>query len=206
MSITLSFLYSRQFFLFKVTNIHIHLVLLKTWMSILWFTHSAIHYSWCWIFPVLCVLTGCVITASDTVAISPTMCTFLLASNCLTTTLVLLRNSLQWWKPLYLPHLYSSYYLTTDSNWSVRFEVFMAVPMANAVFWDVTPCSCCKNRCFRGTYRLLMVEAIRSSETRATRHHMPEDCLLKTGLSLHRLCLDSRLHLDWLVCVVILQI
>jgi hypothetical protein len=36
----------------------------------------------------------------------------------------------------------------------VRFEVFTAVTMKNAVFWDVTPCGSCKNRYFRGTYRL----------------------------------------------------
>jgi hypothetical protein len=24
----------------------------------------------------------------------------------------------------------------------------------NAVFWDVTPCGYCENRCFRGTYHL----------------------------------------------------
>jgi hypothetical protein len=34
----------------------------------------------------------------------------------------------------------------------VRFEVFMAVTMKNAVFWDVMPCGCCKNRRFGGTY------------------------------------------------------
>jgi hypothetical protein len=27
----------------------------------------------------------------------------------------------------------------------VRFEVFMAVTMKNAVFWDVMPCGSCKN-------------------------------------------------------------
>jgi hypothetical protein len=27
----------------------------------------------------------------------------------------------------------------------VRFEVFTAVTMKNAVFWDVTPCGSCKN-------------------------------------------------------------
>jgi hypothetical protein len=26
----------------------------------------------------------------------------------------------------------------------VRFEVFMAVTMKNAIFWDVTPCESCK--------------------------------------------------------------
>jgi hypothetical protein len=34
---------------------------------------------------------------------------------------------------------------------NVRFEVFTAVTMKNGVFWDVTPCGCCKNRRFGGT-------------------------------------------------------
>jgi hypothetical protein len=34
---------------------------------------------------------------------------------------------------------------------SVRFEVFTAVTMKNAVFCDVTPCDTCKNRRFGGT-------------------------------------------------------
>jgi hypothetical protein len=37
----------------------------------------------------------------------------------------------------------------------VRFEVFTAVTMKNGVFWVVTPCGSCKNRRFRGTWRLL---------------------------------------------------
>jgi hypothetical protein len=36
-------------------------------------------------------------------------------------------------------------------NPHVRFEVFMAVTMKNAVFWDVTACGSCKNRRFGGT-------------------------------------------------------
>jgi hypothetical protein len=36
----------------------------------------------------------------------------------------------------------------------VRFEVFTAVAMKNAVFWNVTPCGSCKNRRVGGTYRL----------------------------------------------------
>jgi hypothetical protein len=36
----------------------------------------------------------------------------------------------------------------------VRFEVFVAMTMKNAVFWDVTSCGSCKNRHFGGTYRL----------------------------------------------------
>jgi hypothetical protein len=27
----------------------------------------------------------------------------------------------------------------------VKFEVFSEVTIKNAVFWDVTPCDCCKN-------------------------------------------------------------
>jgi hypothetical protein len=37
----------------------------------------------------------------------------------------------------------------------VKFEVFKAVTMKNGVLWDVTPCGSCKNRRFRGTWRLL---------------------------------------------------
>jgi hypothetical protein len=36
----------------------------------------------------------------------------------------------------------------------VRFEVFTAMTMKNTVFWDVTPCCCCKNRRFGETYLL----------------------------------------------------
>jgi hypothetical protein len=36
----------------------------------------------------------------------------------------------------------------------VRFEVFTAVTMKNAVFWDVAPCKYFVNRRFGGTYRL----------------------------------------------------
>jgi hypothetical protein len=35
-----------------------------------------------------------------------------------------------------------------------RFEVFTAVTMKTAVFWDVAPCGFCKNRRFGGSYRL----------------------------------------------------
>jgi hypothetical protein len=35
-----------------------------------------------------------------------------------------------------------------------KFEVFTAVTMKNAVFWDVAPCRSCVNRRFGGTYRL----------------------------------------------------
>jgi hypothetical protein len=41
-------------------------------------------------------------------------------------------------------------YLTTLIRF-VRSEVFTAVTMKYAVFWDVTPCGSCKNRRFGGT-------------------------------------------------------
>jgi hypothetical protein len=37
---------------------------------------------------------------------------------------------------------------------NVRFEVFTAMTMKNAVFWDVMPCGSYKNRCFGGMYRV----------------------------------------------------
>jgi hypothetical protein len=40
----------------------------------------------------------------------------------------------------------------------VRFEVFTAVTMKNAVFWDAAPCRSCVNRRFGGTYRLHLNE------------------------------------------------
>jgi hypothetical protein len=36
----------------------------------------------------------------------------------------------------------------------VGLEVFTAVTTKNAVFLDLTPCGCCYNRSFRGTYHL----------------------------------------------------
>jgi hypothetical protein len=46
--------------------------------------------------------------------------------------------------------------LNTPSYLSIanRFEVFTAVTMKNAVFWDVTPLATCKNRRFGRMYRL----------------------------------------------------
>jgi hypothetical protein len=35
--------------------------------------------------------------------------------------------------------------------YDIRFEVFTAVTVKNAVFWDVTPCGSCKSRHFGGT-------------------------------------------------------
>jgi hypothetical protein len=48
------------------------------------------------------------------------------------------------------------YFSATESSqlMLVRFEVFTAVTMENAVFWDVTQCGSCKNRRFGGTHHL----------------------------------------------------
>jgi hypothetical protein len=40
--------------------------------------------------------------------------------------------------------LHLSHFIT-NVYFFLRFEVFTAVPMKNAVFWDVTPCGCYKN-------------------------------------------------------------
>jgi hypothetical protein len=48
----------------------------------------------------------------------------------------------------------SSFNIVENFNMNVRFEVFTAVSMKNAVFWDVAPCRSCVNRRFGGTYRL----------------------------------------------------
>jgi hypothetical protein len=47
-----------------------------------------------------------------------------------------------------------AYLFLKNSKQNVRFEVFTAVTMKNAVFWDVAPCSFCVNRSFGGTHRL----------------------------------------------------
>jgi hypothetical protein len=53
---------------------------------------------------------------------------------------------------------------------SVRFEVFTAVAMKNAVFWDVVPCRSCVNRRFGGTYSLrLQGRKIRERRTSVSR-------------------------------------
>jgi hypothetical protein len=88
----------------------------------------------------------------------------------------------------------------------VRFEVFTAVTMKNAVFWDVAPCTSCVNRRFGRMYRLhlqppahagfslgdfstLKMEALRFSETsvysRSTRRHIPEDGILQDTEAIH---------------------
>jgi hypothetical protein len=40
--------------------------------------------------------------------------------------------------------------ISTEKKKALRFYVFRAVPMKNAVFWDVTPCGSCKNDIWEG--------------------------------------------------------
>jgi hypothetical protein len=72
----------------------------------------------------------------------------------------------------------------------VRFEIFMAVTMEIAVFWDVTLCSSCKSCYLLLTFVpspliliTLMMETIFSSETSllttATRRNIPESGILE---------------------------
>jgi hypothetical protein len=52
----------------------------------------------------------------------------------------------------------------------VRFEVFTAVTLKNAVFWDVAPCKFCVKRRLEGTYRLhLQGRKIRERGTSVSR-------------------------------------
>jgi hypothetical protein len=59
-----------------------------------------------------------------------------------------MRNAIFWdIKPqfvLHRRHLTSPLQKTASESY-VRFEVFTAVTVNNTVFWDVTPCGCCKN-------------------------------------------------------------
>jgi hypothetical protein len=59
-------------------------------------------------------------------------------------------------------------------NSKVRFEIFTAVTVKNAVFWDVAPCRSCVNRRFGGTYRLhLQGRKIRKLGTSVSRWLQP---------------------------------
>jgi hypothetical protein len=51
-------------------------------------------------------------------------------------------------------HIISSNFWNENYKCYVRFEVFTAVTMKKAVFWDVAPCRYGVNRRFEGTYRL----------------------------------------------------
>jgi hypothetical protein len=63
---------------------------------------------------------------------------------------------------------------------NARFEVFTAVIMKNAVFWDVAACTSCVNRRFGGTYRLhLQGRKIRERETSVSRW-LQTECQSKT--------------------------
>jgi hypothetical protein len=59
----------------------------------------------------------------------------------------------------------------------VRFEVFTAVTMKNAFFWDVAPCRYFVNRCFGGTYHLHL-QGIRNPRAMNQREQVSADCRL----------------------------
>jgi hypothetical protein len=67
-----------------------------------------------------------------------------------------MKNSVFWdIKTQLVPHRrYTTSPLQSPTNAVLRFEVFTAVTRKNAVFCDVTPCGCCKDRRLGGSYRL----------------------------------------------------
>jgi hypothetical protein len=68
-----------------------------------------------------------------------------------------MKNAVFWdIKIQFVPHRrhITSTLQSSVSEFYVSFELFTAVTMKNAIFLDVTPCDCCKNRRFRGMYRL----------------------------------------------------
>jgi hypothetical protein len=67
----------------------------------------------------------------------------------------------------------------------VRFDVFMAANMKNAVFWDVTPCGSCENRRFGGTYHH---QHQSDKNRRAIINHSFHGSLAQTPIWPHRLC------------------
>jgi hypothetical protein len=83
--------------------------------------------------------------------------------------------SLQGIKPCFLEHRARSIVTISNKVPCVGFEVFTAVTMKNAIFWDVAPCRSCE------MYR-------RSSETSVNftgsrRSHIPEDGILQDILA-----------------------
>jgi hypothetical protein len=84
---------------------------------------------------------------------------------------------------------------------SIKFEVFTAVTIKNAVFWDVAPCRYCVNRSFGGMYRLhLQGTKIRERGTSVSRWLLPSTksplyLWLKPFLSIAKNILANRLVL-----------
>jgi hypothetical protein len=83
----------------------------------------------------------------------------------------------------------------------LRFKVFTAVTMKNAVFWDVMPCRSCVNRRFGGTYRLhLQGGNIRERGTNVSRwlQSVFWDITTYSSLQVNR-CSASYWFLLWLI-------
>jgi hypothetical protein len=77
----------------------------------------------------------------------------------------------------------SSSTVRSSQSINARFEVFTAVTMKNAVFWNVTLYDPCKNRRFGGT-SLLHHQGDKNQRTlaraRATQRNIPEDGILQS--------------------------
>jgi hypothetical protein len=72
---------------------------------------------------------------------------------------------------------------TRGINVYVRFNVFTAVTMKNAVFWDVSPCRSCVNRRFGGICHLhIQGRKIRERETSVNRWLQAESPVENTKL------------------------
>jgi hypothetical protein len=77
------------------------------------------------------------------------------------------------------------YFFATEHNrlMLLKYQVFTAVTVKDAVSWDMTPCGSCKNRRFGRMYRtIIRVKRIRSSETSllpgASQRHIQEDSII----------------------------
>jgi hypothetical protein len=68
-----------------------------------------------------------------------------------------------------------NYYTPSKTSHCVRFEVFMAVTMKNAIFWDVEPCISCVNRRFEGTYHL-HIQSRKNPRERNQGEQVAADC------------------------------
>jgi hypothetical protein len=87
-------------------------------------------------------------------------------------------------------------------SWPERFEVFNAVTMKNAVFWDVASCRWLQPPAHAGSsladFSTLKMEAIRFSETsahtRSTRRHIPEDGILHVHGLFKQFCENLQLR------------
>jgi hypothetical protein len=68
----------------------------------------------------------------------------------------------------------------------VRFEIFTALTMKNAIFWDIKPCGSCKKRRFGGTQRLRhQVDKNRWTRKNVSRNYQPTHATKKYKMTLY---------------------